>query len=60
MRLTKIFRIGRTRVQGIAELYNAFNTRPAQGIVSTYGASWQLPLAILGGRLFKFGAQIDL
>ena len=37
-----------------------FNSRPAQGIVGTYGPAWQFPFAILGGRLFKIGAQIDL
>ena len=60
LRLTKIFRVRGARIQGIAELYNVFNDRPAQGIISTYGALWLRPPAILGGRLFKFGAQIDL
>jgi hypothetical protein len=60
LRLTKIFRVGGLRLQGGVELYNVFNVRPAQGIVTTYGPAWQFPFAILGGRLFKFGAQIDL
>jgi hypothetical protein len=60
LRLTRIFRVGRLRIQGNAELYNVLNLRPAQGIVTTYGPSWLLPSAILGGRLFKFGGQIDL
>jgi hypothetical protein len=34
--------------------------RLAQGIIATYGSIWQLPTALLGGRLLKFGAQIDL
>ena len=59
VRFSRIFRFGKLRVQGIAELYNVFNIRPAQGIVDTYGPAWQLPFAILGGRLFKFGAEVD-
>jgi hypothetical protein len=58
-KLTRSFRIGQTRVQAIAELYNVFNTRPAQAILNTYGPSWLTPTALLGGRLFKIGAQID-
>jgi hypothetical protein len=59
LRVTRTFRFGRLRAQGIAEVYNVFNSRPAQAISTTYGSSWQLPTAILGGRLFKFGAQLD-
>jgi hypothetical protein len=63
LRLTKGLKIGKTRIQGILELYNALNIRPAQGLLDTYsgtGATWQFPTALLGGRLLKFGAQIDL
>jgi hypothetical protein len=59
LRLTRVIKINRLRVQGVAELYNVFNQRVAQGIVGTYSQVWQLPFAILGGRLFKFGAQVD-
>jgi hypothetical protein len=59
LRLTRVFRVVGFRVQGIAELYNVFNRRSPLGIVSTYGSAWQLPVALLGGRLFKFGAQVD-
>jgi hypothetical protein len=59
VRVSRLFRLGKLRMQGIAELYNVFNIRPAQGIVDTYGPAWQLPFAILGGRLFKFGAEVD-
>jgi hypothetical protein len=59
LRMTRIFRLGGLRLQGIAELYNVLNIRPAQGIVTTYGGYWQYPYALLGGRLFKVGLQID-
>jgi hypothetical protein len=59
LRLTRTFRIARGRLQGALELYNVLNARPAQANVITYGSSWLLPSAILGGRLLKFAAQID-
>jgi hypothetical protein len=59
LRLSRIFRVAGGRIQAIGELYNATNSRPAQGVITTYGPSWKLPSAILGGRLFKIGAQID-
>ncbi|MGE3578631.1 MAG: carboxypeptidase regulatory-like domain-containing protein [Vicinamibacterales bacterium] len=59
MRLSRFFRIAGARVQGIAEIYNLTNGRPSQANFATYGAAWLRPTSILGGRLFKFGAQVD-
>ena len=59
LRLTKGLQVAGFRIQGVAELYNALNIRPAQGILTTYGSSWQFPRALLGGRLFKVGLQVD-
>jgi hypothetical protein len=60
LRLTKSFRFGeRRRIQGILDIYNLFNSRPVQGINSTYGASWLNVTSVLTGRLFKFGTQVD-
>jgi hypothetical protein len=52
------------RVQAIAELYNVFNSRPSQGNNNTYTPpgtpqGWLTPGVLLGGRLFKFGTQVD-
>lgn len=58
-KVTRAFKFGKSKVLGTAELYNVFNNRPAQGIVDTYGANWLRPGAMLGGRLFKLGAQVD-
>jgi hypothetical protein len=58
-RLSRTLRIGKVRAQPVAELYNIFNSRTPQGIAPAYGQTWLLPSALLGGRLFKFGAQID-
>ncbi|HEV3057820.1 MAG TPA: carboxypeptidase regulatory-like domain-containing protein [Vicinamibacterales bacterium] len=59
MRVTKSFTIGRYKFQPVAELYNVFNSRPSQGNNDTYGPTWNTPGELLGGRLFKFGAQMD-
>ena len=57
--LTKIFRYSRGRIQGMLDLYNAFNNRAPQTINSAYGPAWLTPTTLLGGRLLKFGTQID-
>lgn len=59
VRVSKIVRLGRTRLQGFFDIYNLFNARPPQALVATYGASWLQPSQLLGGRLFKFGTQVD-
>src|SRR5439155_16109859 len=62
LRSTRTFRFGKARVQGIAELYNVFNLRIAQGVTTAYGtdgSTWLRPTNVLGGRLFKVGTQID-
>ena len=59
VRLTKIIRLGRTRVQGMFDVYNLFNANSILSEVTTYGPTWLRPTAILGGRLFKVGAQVD-
>ncbi len=41
------------------DVYNAFNNRAPQTINSAYGSEWLTPTTLLGGRLIKFGAQID-
>jgi hypothetical protein len=70
LRGTRRFKIGRSRVQGILELYNVLNTRAPQADTLTWGAvnapgveapstAYLRPSLFLGGRLMKFGAQID-
>jgi carboxypeptidase family protein len=59
LRLTKIVRIGRTRVQGNIDLYNLFNASPIQTDNTRYGTAWLTPTQILDARLFKIGAQVS-
>ena len=70
LRVSKGLEFGGARIQAIAEIYNVFNSRPSQFNLSTYdqftgaffgvpGFLWNTPFQVLGGRTFKFGAQID-
>jgi hypothetical protein len=58
-RIAKNFQMARTRLQGIVDLYNVFNANPVLTQNNTYGSRWQQPLAILPGRLVKFGVQLE-
>ena len=70
LRGTRRFNVGRTRLQGIVELYNALNMRVSQANTETWGSvtapgvasagtSYLRPSLFLGGRLLKFGVQVD-
>lgn len=41
------------------EINSITNNRPAQGVVTTFGSYYTFPYAMLGGRLFRIGTQID-
>jgi hypothetical protein len=63
LRFAKGFRLMKTRVQGIVDLFNAFNSRPVLSVNTRYsgttGGSWLQPTSTLVGRLVKFSAQIN-
>ena len=59
LRLTKTVAIGKAKLQGRFDIYNAFNASTILNEVFTYGPSWRRPSAILGARLLKLGAQLD-
>lgn len=60
LRVMKSMRIGHVRLQGMVDLYNVFNASPILAINTRYGSSWLTPTQILGARMFKFGAKIEL
>jgi hypothetical protein len=63
IRFAKDVKISRTHVQGIVDLFNAFNARPVLGLTTRYsgttGGSFLSPTSTLVGRLVKFSAQIN-
>jgi hypothetical protein len=63
LRLTRAFRFARTRIRGNADFYNLFNAADVLNMTTRYagatGGQWLQPIQILGGRMFKFSAQLD-
>ena len=59
VRLAKILKIGRGRIEGDLDIYNIFNAHTVIGVNSTYGGAWMNATNVLGGRLFKIGAQVE-
>jgi hypothetical protein len=64
IRFIKAFRLGGTRkIQGVFDIFNAFNARPVLGVNTRYsgttGGAWLRPTSTLVGRLLKFGVQFD-
>ena len=61
LRLAKTVSMGRTRLQGLLDLYNVFNSNVALRLNGAYGSNgvgWAAPQAIVPGRLVKFGMQL--
>jgi hypothetical protein len=58
LRLTRSFRIARTRLRANLDVYNVFNASPILATNTRYGPNWLQPTVILSARLFKFGGQL--
>jgi hypothetical protein len=59
VRIAKTFRMGVKRIQPQFNVFNLLNAGPVLGYNNTYGPLWQNPTAVLLGRMFKFGLQVD-
>ncbi len=59
VRLSKILQLGKTRVQGNLDVFNALNSSTLLSVNQTYGSSWLQPTQIMPGRMFKVGIQLD-
>ncbi len=62
IRFAKDVKVSKTHVQGIVDLFNAFNARPVLALTTRYsgtGGSFLSPTSTLVGRLIKFSAQIN-
>ncbi len=58
-RLSKIFQVGKARIQGNLDLYNLFNSSAVLLLIQQYGPTWLQPTQTIAPRLFKLGVQID-
>jgi hypothetical protein len=58
LRLSKIFKYGKTRSTVSLDLYNALNNSVVNSLSSNY-ANWQQPQGILGARLAEISARFD-
>ena len=59
LRFAKRVALGRVGILGKADLYNVLNRSAVARQNFTYGPTYGLPTEVMGGRLFKFGAQVD-
>jgi hypothetical protein len=62
MRVSKILRLGGTRMNVGVDLFNLFNTNAVYQYATTYagnGASWLQPSSLVTARFAKLSAQID-
>lgn len=59
LRLSKTLKLGRARIQGNLDLYNALNSSSILSIVTTYGPRWRRPLSILDARLLQLSGQLS-
>ena len=64
IRVAKILRVGRSRIDVCADLYNLFNSNTTTSYQQTYlytnnGATWLDPTAILAPRLARFHATLS-
>jgi Carboxypeptidase regulatory-like domain len=58
-RIARNIRVGGIRIQPQLDIYNLLNANSVLVVNNTYGASWQTPTAIMAGRIFKIGIQLN-
>jgi hypothetical protein len=59
LRLTKLIRIQRIRLQANVDAYNVLNGSAVKQTTNTYGSRWLLPTDILEGRIVQFSGQLN-
>jgi hypothetical protein len=59
LRFSKRVTLGKVGILGKADLYNVLNRSAVARQNFIYGPAYGLPTEVMGGRLFKFGAQLD-
>ena len=58
-RFTRTFHVGKTRLQGMVDLYNLLNANPDVTITTAYGPKYLVPTRILTARMVKVGMQLN-
>jgi hypothetical protein len=59
LRLTRRFAVGKARFSANLDLYNAFNENAVLNQTTRYGAAWGNVVQVMGGRMLKFGGDIQ-
>ena len=59
LRFSKVVNMGRYRLQGNFDLYNAFNASPILSMTTRYGSAWLQPTEILAARIMKVGGTFS-
>jgi hypothetical protein len=59
LRLGKIFKYNRSRIQVMADIYNLLNANPVLAYNTTFGTEWLRPTDVLQGRMVKIGGQLS-
>jgi carboxypeptidase family protein len=59
IRVIRNFKVGRTKLQAIFDVYNALNGTAILAETTAYGANYRRPTAVLDPRLVKFGMQMN-
>jgi len=59
VRFSRLFQMGHTKVRGNVDVFNLLNASALLNVTTRYGNQWLQPIQIMGGRLFKFSAQLD-
>jgi hypothetical protein len=58
LRLGKIFRVGKVRMEPQLDIFNLLNANQVLVMTTRYGAAWQNANSILAPRVFKMGVQV--
>jgi len=59
VRFIRNFKLGRTRLQGIFDIYNATNGTAILSETTAYGSNYRRPTAVLDPRILKFAVQMN-
>jgi Carboxypeptidase regulatory-like domain len=59
LRFSKIFRMGRSRLDVNVDVYNAFNSDAVNQEIGSWGPVWRLPLTVIQPRFVKLAARWD-